>query len=452
VDWSEDDGSSAKADSTHKFCSTMGTKGAPYELLKDFFNLSTQRLRNYMSLDVCGRNVRCVIEESSSSEEASDPPVPLGALQEQLMALQLEALGTILESYNATRNQATLQTPIISIELVQQNLRQLGEKGELDYIQSEEEKAALQNAMDTMNKEARFAFARSVIRSNAPRIFASKKKKTGNTIATSTTTPGVYLTSDEIEISHEKLFIYFGLFTVVVELLEITNYLKTGSFSPLKHDEEPKTDCSESNDENGTPDSRMALIQLCLLRSVLECEVKNPIILVENMKRHLLSSASTANGDTSSFQEACDDYATTLRDAISSAVSFDQLNDYSEGGVTRVVAVSHSEKIMGEVGVAPLHSSMDQQREAEQRRELEMARKAVDTQQSILAELLSLNEAARKKLLDEAQSVHDDVIKEALHLAAGSERVLFMQSICKDKQKMLIMHKLWQFRQPAGRK
>mmetsp|Transcript_18316 Transcript_18316/g.18574 ORF Transcript_18316/g.18574 Transcript_18316/m.18574 type:complete len:82 (+) Transcript_18316:1-246(+) len=64
--------------------------------------------------------------------------------------------------------------------------------------------------------------------------------------------------------------------------------------------------------------------------------------------------------------------------------------------------------------------------------------------QEILGELLGMDEDDRTDALAHAKEVHDGFMDEALGIPAGPERVLFLQSVGSERQRELIMHKLWE--------
>merc|ERR1712038_1632126 len=112
-------------------------------------------------------------------------------------------------------------------------------------------------------------------------------------------------------------------------------------------------------------------------------------------------------------------------------------SDVEEGGVTRIVSVQHSD------GETPSNSSMGQRSEEQMKQEFAMAQKASSLQKEIIDELQSMDEEKREKKLKEAKMVHEIFMKEALDKPPGPERLHFLQNVGSGKQKMLLMHKLW---------
>jgi len=96
------------------------------------------------------------------------------------------------------------------------------------------------------------------------------------------------------------------------------------------------------------------------------------------------------------------------------------------------------------MSLPPRQSVMDEHRESEQRKNLSMARKASEMQQTLMDQLLVMDEDDRALVLREAKEAHDNFLKEALSIPPGPQRILFMQSIEEENQKKLIMHRLWE--------
>jgi hypothetical protein len=117
--------------------------------------------------------------------------------------------------------------------------------------------------------------------------------------------------------------------------------------------------------------------------------------------------------------------------------------------VTRVVSVIYSEKILSPDGRevsttgAPTQESIVEQTEQQQLAQLQMARQAASLEQSILGELLILSEDDRQIQLNLARNAHEDFVRRAMEMPAGPERVLFLTSVDLDKQRLLVMHKIW---------
>ena len=88
---------------------------------------------------------------------------------------------------------------------------------------------------------------------------------------------------------------------------------------------------------------------------------------------------------------------------------------------------------------------MEEQNEERQRNQLQMAQKASQLQQSIMQQLLDMDEEKRRECLMDARNVHEKFLQDALALPP-QERIPFMQNVQPDVQKKLLMYKLWEGR------
>ena len=129
----------------------------------------------------------------------------------------------------------------------------------------------------------------------------------------------------------------------------------------------------------------------------------------------------------------------------------DGLSDRHEGGVTRVTSVKYTENVVhnsegfggSSSSGAPSQERMEQHSEDNKMMQLSMAQKAAALQQSILTSLMDMEEEQRNEQLKEAKSVHEEFMKGAMELPIGPQRVDFIQNISPEKQKMLLIYKLW---------
>mmetsp|Transcript_20211 Transcript_20211/g.29992 ORF Transcript_20211/g.29992 Transcript_20211/m.29992 type:complete len:370 (+) Transcript_20211:19-1128(+) len=117
-----------------------------------------------------------------------------------------------------------------------------------------------------------------------------------------------------------------------------------------------------------------------------------------------------------------------------------ELNDFEEGGVTRVVSVSYSDKGNDECnGEAPQTETMHSESH------LRLAGQAAALEQSLLERLKHMDERERESILDEAQHAHDKMIQDIQVLEPGPERIQFMTNqLSKETRELLLIHKIWQ--------
>mmetsp|Transcript_52210 Transcript_52210/g.62870 ORF Transcript_52210/g.62870 Transcript_52210/m.62870 type:complete len:493 (+) Transcript_52210:45-1523(+) len=195
-----------------------------------------------------------------------------------------------------------------------------------------------------------------------------------------------------------------------------------------------------------TPQGRMSILEGLLCRAIgydLEFAM---------LEMQRLTTANESQDDEElieMFNQFLSAISTSLTTAnlANGGVTPGELSDCNEGGVTRVVSVKYSETVIGDetaADVPPSQAAMEQQKEAFERQQFETARKAAALQQSILGELLTMDEISREKQLVKAKEAHDSFLESALAIPAGLERVKFMKDIDADTQRLLIMHKLWE--------
>ena len=131
--------------------------------------------------------------------------------------------------------------------------------------------------------------------------------------------------------------------------------------------------------------------------------------------------------------------------------STEELSDQNQGGVTRVVSVTYSEKILSPDGrqvsttsnSAPASETIQEHDEDEQLSQLKMAQQAASLEQSILNELMTMSETNRRAKLDLAKQTHNDFLRQAMEIPAGPERISFLTSVDPNQQQLLLIHKLW---------
>ena len=124
------------------------------------------------------------------------------------------------------------------------------------------------------------------------------------------------------------------------------------------------------------------------------------------------------------------------------------LSDRDEGGFTKVLSVTYSEKVVspdqineGQSIGAPRQQETTSRGDLSQ--DLAMARDAATLQQAILGQLMLMNEDAREEALHEAKEVNDSFMKKVMEIPAGPERINFMRSIDTQTQQQLLRHKIW---------
>jgi len=336
-----------------------------------------------------------------------------------------------------------------NLEEVQDKLRSLGQ----DCPDAEVKKA-----MDGMNETARLVFCRLVLEAEY-RWQALEKMGDAVPRELRKKADGPFERSDIME--------FLGLCCAMVKLSSVqdhlcdgTNLLDLGGTIKIEKDEKEEEDSSSIEKRFIQVQGRLDKMQHLLLRAV----GYDPDYATEEVKRIFLTPHQSGSG-TSEYSQDTELHTTfektvaALSECATNAAlhrkgGVEKLSDHEEGGVTRVISVSHSEKIVeagawkeqikhNAVGEAPKNESMEQQTEEEQMEQLRLAREAAALQQSILHELLTMSEKDRNANLQVAKEAHDEFLSSALKIPAGPERIQYLRNVDPNTQRLLVMHKLW---------
>ena len=128
----------------------------------------------------------------------------------------------------------------------------------------------------------------------------------------------------------------------------------------------------------------------------------------------------------------------------------------SDDGTTRVVSVSYSEKIItvptNEDGniittnsstSAPTTNTIDEHTLSQQRGEMETAKATSMLQQQLWDDFQSLPKHEQMKTIQKAKVAHEDFLVKVSNTPPGNERILLMQSMDREMQRLLVIYKLW---------
>ena len=282
-----------------------------------------------------------------------------------------------------------------------------------------------------MNEAARLAFCRLVLYSQC---HADMPASTDTMMMI---TSGVMERSDILE--------FCGLCQTAVRLPNVQRHLRDGS---ALFDDKVANAPTKSAETTMFPQKRLEAIQRHFLRAL----GYDPDHGTREIQR-IFFGASDEYADDKILMDTFRTLVSTMNSAITNATLHAQqraFSDQDEGGVTRVVSVSYSEKLVdaasGEAveAAVPEGQRMEQQAEAQQQARLKVAREAAALQQEILGELLALRDEERAAKLAQAKQVADDVLKQAMELPAGAERIVFLRSVDSQTQRLMAMHKLWE--------
>lgn len=431
----------------------------PPEFLLSFFQNATSRLDSFPNESVRPK----LFESIDSDQDDYLEPVSLGNHRAYLLEEQVHALRDSVSEYNE------LSAKTITAEDAQQSLRALGANTYFSSIGStDEDHEELLSAMATMNDAARMAFARAVLYSE---VSWSKRYESpanldesqddGDKIPMTNVTPidyknvNRYLQNEEDagDMGRKDAIEFCGLCSAAIRLPEVANYLVTGDAIFPEQATDGEVDEVKKRATRAFPQQRVLKVQHMML-----CAVGYEPDYGGLELRKLMSTIDTENSDNSDLTTAISTFMLTMQSAAKAAIiecAKEGLSDENDGGVTRVVDVKYSEKTLNKDGVytdtgdAPSHETMEQQTEEQQREGIRMAQQAANLQKEIMNELMALDEEQRKNQLDLAKEAHETFLKEALAVPP-QERVVFMQNVGAEKQRMLLMHKLWESRSPAS--
>ena len=327
----------------------------------------------------------------------------LSDIRKTLLQAQVTCLARVVSDYDA-----------VTVEQVQHALKDLGSSKHVD--------TQVKEAMDGMNDAARLAFCRLVLREEC------QWDTTAKAAAPRTLTHNTPMErSDLVE--------YAGLCNGVVRLPSVKKHLRDGS--RLFDDIDPTSPASIF------PQKRLERIQQQLLRAIgFDIEFGT-----QEIKRYFTSDALDPE-----LAHVLSQFSSNMTVAITNASMESTevaLSDLENGGVTRVVSVNYSEKIISSDGQemsstgAPVGETIVEQSEEQQLAHLQMARDAAALEQSILGNLLSLTEEDRAAQLEVAKNAHEDFMRRAMSLPVGQERISFLTSVDPETQRLLVMHKIW---------
>lgn len=345
----------------------------------------------------------------------------LAEIRVHILELQRTCLARVVEEWKTRKH----LSPAVTIQDVQIALR--------------DSNPELARDSSALNDAARGALARLVLCSEL-----SREKESSSSLAAdyyaSLTTSG--------ELPRTAILEFCGLCTAAVRLPQVQEHLQRGT--PLFG-----SSSSTSNNSSGsTPQERLEAIQrhyLCALGY-------DPKFGTDEIKRIFFSSSKGYDCEVGQvFGELLQTMNTVVRNAslFAQQEALQQFSDQNDGGVTRIVSVNYSEKIVdaasgrpvaspeaGTAAAPPVGETMHQ--EQRQREELQMARKAAAMQQEILGELLAMRDEQREETLKRAKARVDEFLQNVLELPPGSERVHMLQSADAETQRYMAMHKVWE--------
>jgi hypothetical protein len=410
----------------------------PGTLLVSFFESAKERLNEHPNTEM----QQDLLTDDAKGEMI---PVSLASQRHFLLQEQVAALKTSISEYNLSKDKVRE----FQEEEVQDCLRDLGQN-DFSKISTNDQigKDALLKAMTEMNEAARSAFARSVLWAEVKFSKEMLQKYPLNEVPFQGLIDygkggrNLLLSNDGNDgMTRSAALEFSGLCTTGAHLPEVKRHFETGFeiFNTEGSNEGSQTRMS-------VPQHRFLQFQQMML-----CAVGyEPRFGGEELRKWMMKDDIS---EDSELFEALSKYFLAMQDAAKDVFTNlpEELSDETEGGVTRIVSVEHKEKILNErgelidsQGSAPTSETMRNDDAIRKNTSFDMAQKASTLQSLILKELLSMDESERNEVLKEASEANETFLAEVVALPPGSERVRLIQNIGKERQSLLLKHKLWQ--------
>lgn len=370
------------------------------------------------------------------------------------------------ESININSNSdSTDSDNVISPTQVQERLGRLQHETNLSR--------ELKTAMEDMNHAARVGVCKLILcneeilerENNGNGI----KDEDGKSKLTSTSSRNL---QDGGRLERTKLMEYFGLCQTSLKLPCVFKFLTMTDGDLIFLKEKPTVDINcDGNDCNNNCEKQMSSSATMMFpQSRLEYTQRllakgmgwDPVFVTSELRKIFVEKPGDVdygyydNDVMIIFHQLVEQMTIAIQAAtlqVRSKQDTNQLNDLNKGGNTRVLSVQYSEFEVDQNGTkiksknnAPEKSIDERQQqltEEEQKRQLRLASDAAILQQSILGELLTMDEDERNHTLNEAAEAEGKFMEEVLALSTGQERIEFLRSVDTATSRQLAMHKLW---------
>ena len=306
----------------------------------------------------------------------------------------------------------------------------------------------LKVAMEDMNDAARIGLCKLALY-NEEKLYSESQSK-----------PSSRILQEEGRLERTKLMEYFVLCQSALKLQCVLDFMSLKQKGDWIF--ESNTTQLTGSDKAASvvfPQSRLEYVQRLLARGM----GWKPTFVTAELKKIFVERSGDVdysyydNDVMVLFQKLVEQMQVAIRTSmleIQSKQDTDLLQDLSKGGNTRVVSVQYSEFEVDQHGNkiesanknnAPEQIGDERQQlsEEDRKRQLRMASEAAVLQQTILAELLSMDEDQRNETLKEAAQVSKDFMQEVLALPM-QERIDFLRSVDPETSRKLAMHKLWE--------
>ena len=402
----------------------------PDDLLLKFFTETTSRL-----LDIDPEKALAVENENNDSHLAL-PDCRRCVLDVQLIVLKevTERFQKKQQKMNDENGSSVSDNSVITPTMVQERLGQLQQEPNLS--------PELKAAMAGMNEAARNCVCQLILYTEEVLAKTSSRNL-----------------QDEGRLERTKLMEYLGLCQAAHKLPCVIKFLNTTGEQSIFR----KAELEEENGNNKTamafPNNRLEYVQQLLAKGM----GWEPVFVTAQCKKIFVEKPGDVDYDyyddavIAQFRQLVQEMTIVLQMAmvqIKSKQNNELLNDLGKGGNTRVVSVQYSEfevdqngnKIDSKNNNAPergIDERQGQLTEDEKKRQLRLASEANVLQQTILGELLAMDESQRGHALNEAARASQKFMQDAMALPPGQDRIDFLRSVDPATSRKLAMHKIW---------
>mmetsp|Transcript_25169 Transcript_25169/g.53492 ORF Transcript_25169/g.53492 Transcript_25169/m.53492 type:complete len:343 (-) Transcript_25169:674-1702(-) len=324
--------------------------------------------------------------------------------------------------------------------------------------------------METMNDAARIAVCKLALYSEEDAQNNQTTASPSTATATSTSTSTFRNLQDEGRLDRIKMMEYFGLCQASLKLPCVMEFMIKNDRDSIFDFDGTNDKCSENKVSSSSssammfPQARLEYVQRLLAKGI----GWDPVFVTSELRKIFVEKPSDVDYDyydkevLAVFQKLVEQMTIVLRMAtlqVRSKQDAELLNDLGKGGNTRVVSVQYSEFDVDQHGKKiesstnsnnnapekerPMDEREERVSEEEKKRQLRLATEAAVLQQTILGELLGMDEEERNHKLKEAAEVGRKFMEEAMALPPGQERIEFLRGIDATTSRQLAMHKLW---------
>jgi len=352
-------------------------------------------------------------------------------------------LGTVTERFSSSGDESDSLSPA----QVEERLGQLQHEPDLS--------PELKAAMEDMNEAARAGVCKLIL----------FKEELSHCESESVASSSRNL-QDEGRLERTKLMEYFVLCKASLKLECVVKFMNMSIGDSIFEKEGPTGGCStEESEKDGSSSSTAMMFPQSRLEHVQRLLAKgmgwDPVFVTSELRKIFVEKPGDVdysyydNEVMILFQQLVEQMQNAIRTAtlqVKSKQDTQLLNDLGKGGNTRVVSVQYSEYEVDQTGAkvesknnAPEARIDERQQltEEEQKNQLRLASEAAILQQTILGELLSMDEDEREHTLKEAAEASRIFMEEAMALPMGQERIDYLRSIDAATSRKLAMYKLW---------